>query len=111
MIPAILLLASVPPIAASHGEMVEVHGTGRAGEQSDPVRTPPREAVRLLQTERAETPIHVDAAGEVICRRRAVIGSLVRTAKECHDRREWARLDEDVRKQAGEYADHGRGGT
>lgn len=48
---------------------------------------------------------------KVICRRRPVTGSLVRTTKECHTKSEWSRLDEDVRKQAGEYVDHGRGGS
>lgn len=66
---------------------------------------------RESQTARVATTVAMVGDVKVVCRRRPVTGSLARTTKECHTKREWARLDEDVRAQAGEYADHGRGGT
>lgn len=66
---------------------------------------------RESQTSRSATTVSMVGDVKVVCRRRPVTGSLARTTKECHTKREWARLDEDVRKQAGEYVDYGRGGT
>lgn len=63
------------------------------------------------QYAKAETTKTALVDEAVLCRRRPVTGSLVRTTKECHTRSEWNRLDDDVRKQSGEYVDHGRGGT
>ncbi len=66
---------------------------------------------RALETDKPSTTTDTVDGLTVTCRRRRVTGSLVRTSRECHTTSDWARLDEDVRKQAGEYADHGRGGT
>lgn len=66
---------------------------------------------RPSQFERAETTQIIVGEVKAICRRRPVTGSLARTTKECHTKNEWARLDENVRKEMGEYVDHGRGGT
>lgn len=63
------------------------------------------------KTTLAATTTELVGEEKVICRRRPVTGSFAKRTKVCHTRREWNRLDEDVRNDAGEYVDHGRGGT
>ncbi len=82
-------------------------------ELSTPVPVTDTTVVTARESQFDRTATTAIMVGEVkaICRRRPVTGSLARTTKECHTKSEWARLDEDVRKEAGEYVDHGRGGT
>lgn len=96
LILGLLLIAGEPqvmPMAAAAASATAASGTAASGTAASPGAGP---------------AAPYDELDKMVCRRHAETGSLIRSKRECHTKRQWAYLDEQNQIAARTMVDDGR---